>query len=268
MELKGFGDRVSIQPFEMRVGLDAKKRAGKLGVTRRVVTSSEDPAGAGISARMRARANSFAQSRRNAAAGMDVARTASGALSGISESLGRMRELATQAASGTLSDKDRASLDAEFQELKAGVSDQLGSELNGLELFSGQSLDVVVEPDAEAPVSLQLPDAGELANLNALDVASAAGASGVLSELDAAVEAVAAAQAELGSGEAALGSALQSAATAEIETSRAESRISTTAKPDEAQLTAADLMRNAVQAMQIHQGLNDAQVADLLSAPF
>jgi flagellin len=268
MDFKGVGDRISIQPFEMRAGLETQKRIGKLGISRRIVTESDDPSGMGIAARMRARANSFAQSRRNATAGMDVARTAGGALSGVSEDLGRMRELATQAASGTLNDKDRASLDAEFQELKEGISDQLGAEFNGLELFSGETVDIVVEPDADAPVEVQLPDADDLANLDGLDVASAAAASGAMAEIDTAMEVVSSAQADLGAGEAALGSALQSAASAEVEVSRAESRISSRTDAGEAGMTAAELMRHAVEAMQIHQGLDDAQVADLLSAPF
>jgi len=268
MELKGFGDRAAMQPFEMRAGLETQKRIGRLGLSRRIVTASDDPSGAGISARMRARGNSFAKSRENAAAGMDVARTASGALSGVSEDLGRMRELATQAASGTLNDKDRVNLDAEFQGLKAGISDQLGAEFNGLELFSGASVEVVVDPDADAPVSVQLPDGDQLANLDALDVATSGGAEGALAEIDAAVEVVAQAQVDLGASDAALGSALKSAASAEVEISRAESRISSRAESDSAGLTATDLMRHAVEAMQIHQGLDDAQVADLLSAPF
>lgn len=267
MEMKGVGNWASVPPMELRAGLEVQKRSGRLGLFQRIATGSEDPTGGGISGRLRARAHSFARSRDNAAAGMDMARTAGGALGGIGEDLTRMRELAMQAANGTASAEDRASLDAEFQALKAGIGDQLETKFGDLELFSGETVSVVVDPDAAAPIDVQLPDGAALAaSLADLDVSSQAAAQSALGEADAALEAVTAAKSDLGASEAALGSGLRAVAGAEVQLARAESRAS--AARDSAVLTPAALMEHAMAAMSLHQGLDSERVADLLSPPF
>ena len=83
----------------------------------RIATASDDPAGLGISERMRAQLKSLSQAARNSQDGVSLVQTAEGALNESTANLARMRELAISAANGTLNTGDRATVDAEFQAL-------------------------------------------------------------------------------------------------------------------------------------------------------
>ena len=83
----------------------------------RVDTAADDPAGLGISERIRSQISSLSQAARNAQDGVSLVQSAEGSIGEINGNLTRMRELAIQAASGTYSDEDRAILDTEFQAL-------------------------------------------------------------------------------------------------------------------------------------------------------
>jgi len=268
MELKGVGNWASVQPSEVRTRLEVEKRVGRLGVTKRIVTASDDPSSAGIATRMQARGRSFAQTRENAAAGMELARATSSALEGISTDLERLRELAMGAANGTASDRDRARYDAEFQALKDGIGEQLGAKFAGHELFSGATVAVVVDPDAGHPIDVHLPAKSNVAGpLDGLGLTSQESAQAALEKaagIDATMAAIAAAEGDLGASVGALGSALQAAAGSVVQLARAESR----GTHDPTAMTAADLMEHMVEAMRLHQGLDSEQVADLLSPPF
>src|SRR6185295_2023739 len=77
----------------------------------RIATASDDAAGLGISERMRSQIRSFEVAGRNAQDGVSLTQSAEGALQEVSNNLSRMRELAIQAANGTLTTTDRATLD-------------------------------------------------------------------------------------------------------------------------------------------------------------
>lgn len=269
MEMKGFGDWASVRPQEMRASQAVGKQFGKLGLSRRITSAADDPAGTGIAARMRARAHSFGQNRDNASAGLDLARSAGGALDNVSADLGRMRELAIQASNGTLSTKDKANLDAEFQSLKEGIGEQMGADFAGIKMFSGESVKVVVDPDGGAPIEVDLPDAADLSSIDGADVATSAGAGAALDDIDVAMEAVASAQANLGASQGAMSSALRDTANKEMQIARSESRIADADVARESSaLTAANLLQHAAVAMQVHQSVDADLVGDLLSAPF
>lgn len=87
----------------------------------RVNSAKDDAAGLAIAERMNSQIKGMNVAIRNANDAISLAATAEGALSKVTESLQRMRELAVQSANATNNDGDRSNLDAEFQ--------QLGSEL-------------------------------------------------------------------------------------------------------------------------------------------
>ena len=269
MDMKGVGSWASSRHTEFNVGLDTGKRLGRLGLSRRIVTASDDPSGAGIAARMRARAYAFGQTRDNAARGMDLTRSTSGALDGIGDSLTRMRELAMQSANGALSAADHASLDAEFQSLKQGITSQLDGEFNGIKMFSGNAVSVAINPDGKTPVQVTMPDGAELDQVQTLSVGSVSASSDAIGELDAALDSVASMQANLGANQSALSSTLQGQAEAEMQLARAESRIADADVARESSgLAAANLLEHATVAMQLHSQMDALRGGDLLSAPF
>src|SRR4051795_2710642 len=73
----------------------------------RINTAADDAAGLAVSESMKAQIRSYTVAQRNAADGVSMAQTAEGALGQVHDILGRMRELATQSANGSLTDTDR-----------------------------------------------------------------------------------------------------------------------------------------------------------------
>jgi flagellin len=110
----------------------------KLSSGLRIVKASDDAAGLAISEEMRADVRSLNQAIRNANDGISVLQTAEGALNEVSGMLTRMRELAEQAANGTLSTAQRATLDQEFQALVSEITRIADTtEFNGTMLING-----------------------------------------------------------------------------------------------------------------------------------
>ena len=88
----------------------------------RINRAADDVAGLAISERMRNQIRGLRQASRNASQAINLIQTAEGALNEIHSILARMRELVIEAASDNVSDSDRASLDDEFQNLKAEIT--------------------------------------------------------------------------------------------------------------------------------------------------
>lgn len=84
----------------------------------RINKAADDAAGLAISENLRAQIRGLKQANRNAQDGVSMVQVAEGGLSEIGNMLIRMRELAIQAASDTVGDRERVFTDAEFQQLK------------------------------------------------------------------------------------------------------------------------------------------------------
>ena len=114
------------------------KSVERLSSGLRVNSARDDAAGLAISMKLTAHVRSLNQAVRNAQDGISVVQTAEGGLNEIHNILTRMKELATQAANGVLSDSDRTALNNEFADLKTEItriSDTL--EFNGRKLING-----------------------------------------------------------------------------------------------------------------------------------
>jgi flagellin len=104
----------------------------------RINSAKDDAAGLAISDRMTSQIRGLNQAARNANDGISLAQTAEGALAEVGANLQRIRELAVQSANATNSSSDRASLDAETNQLVAEIS-RVASQtsFNGLNLLDG-----------------------------------------------------------------------------------------------------------------------------------
>src|SRR4051794_3685686 len=80
----------------------------------RINSAADDAAGLAISEGMKSQVRSMNQAVRNANDGVSMAQTAEGALNEVSNILSRMRELSTQAATGTVAASQRAYINSEF----------------------------------------------------------------------------------------------------------------------------------------------------------
>jgi flagellin len=92
----------------------------------RVNSAKDDAAGLAIAERMNAQVRGMNVAVRNANDGISMSQTAEGALSQVSNSLQRMRELAVQARNSTNSSSDKDSLNKEFAQLQSEISRVMG----------------------------------------------------------------------------------------------------------------------------------------------
>jgi flagellin len=92
----------------------------------RVNSAKDDAAGLAIAERMNAQVRGMNVAVRNANDGISMSQTAEGALSQVSNSLQRMRELAVQARNSTNSSSDKDSLNKEFAQLQSEIGRVMG----------------------------------------------------------------------------------------------------------------------------------------------
>ena len=103
----------------------------RLATGNRINSSADDAAGKQIANRMQTQSDGMAMAQRNIADATAMLQTADSMFDEMNDILGRMDELATQAANGTYSDDDRAAMQSEFDELGQEMSDMLQNTTNG-----------------------------------------------------------------------------------------------------------------------------------------
>lgn len=110
----------------------------RLATGNRINSSADDAAGKQIANRLQAQSNGMNQAMRNVSDATAMLQTADGTFDEMNDILGRMQDLATQAANGTYSDDDRAAMQSEFDELGQQMSDMMqNTTYGGTNLFSG-----------------------------------------------------------------------------------------------------------------------------------
>lgn len=118
----------------------------RLASGRRINRAADDVSGLALSTGLKAQSLGLAQIARNINQAFGYLNTADSALSGQLELLQRMRELAVQASSGTLSNSDRANLELEFKTLYSefeSITDK--TMFNGVSLLSGDFEDIGIQ---------------------------------------------------------------------------------------------------------------------------
>jgi len=163
----------------------------------RINRASDDAAGLAISEGLKSDIRSLDVATRNAADGISVVQTADGAMDEISNILIRMRELAMQSATGTVTSPQRGHLDSEFQSLVEEITRiGRGTEFNGVNLLDGSagvmSLHVGIGNSAASSIDLDLSDAftGGGLTLTTADISTLPGPSAqpVMTVLDSALQ--------------------------------------------------------------------------------
>ena len=101
--------------------------------------AKDNPAGLAMSKRMNAQIEGLSVANQNASDGVSIIEIADGAMTEISEMLQRINELSVKAATGTMTDDDRATVQSEVAQLKeeiTRISDT--TEFNGQKLLNGE----------------------------------------------------------------------------------------------------------------------------------
>ena len=117
----------------------------------RINSAKDDAAGLAISNRFTAQIRGLNQAVRNANDGISLAQTAEGALVEVGNNLQRIRELAVQSANATNSATDRASLQAEVDQLLSEI-DRVANQtaFNGVKVIDGSFSSAVFQVGANA----------------------------------------------------------------------------------------------------------------------
>ena len=206
----------------------------KLSSGERITRASDDAAGLAISENLKAEIRGLRQAKRNAGDAVSLIQTAEGGLSEVSNIVIRLRELAVQAASDTVGDKERGFTDIEFQQLKNEV-DRIAksAEFNGIKILDGSGgiLEFQIGVNNDPMLDRLKYDASSadasLASLGitAETVSSKEGAQTTLKRLDDALVQINGVRANLGATQNRLQSAINTIGISDENLSAANSRI-------------------------------------------
>jgi flagellin len=210
------------------------KAIDRLSTGKRINSAADDAAGNAIATRMTSLIRGLNQAVRNANDGISLVQTAEGGMNEIINMVQRMRELAVQSASGTLSDQDRTNLQAEVAALRLQVNEvATKTTFNGVQL-----LDVPQLPAPAPTISIQTGvGAGEIVEIATadvtptglgiatVDIGTAGGAGTALGLLDTALNNITTLQARLGANQNRLQATVSSLINRATNLSEARSRI-------------------------------------------
>ena len=213
----------------------------------RVNGAKDDAAGLAIATRMSAQIRGMNMAVRNTNDAVSLVQIAEGALDETNNALQRMRELAVQAANGTLSTTDRASLNLEVTQLRSEIQRiSTTTKFNGKSLINGaQAAGITFQVGANVTETMvvSVGSAGTTAlGVNATAVSTAALASTAMLNIDTALDSVSDIRANLGAYQNRFESLMANLSNVVENTSSARSRIM---DADIAQETAS-LTKNAI----------------------
>jgi len=113
------------------------KTLAKMSSGLRITQAGDDAAGLAIGNALQADYMALTQGVRNANEGIGIVQVADGGLSRISDMLARATQLATQAASGTLGDAERETINTEYQQILQEIDRVVdNTNFKGEQLFS------------------------------------------------------------------------------------------------------------------------------------
>lgn len=129
----------------------------RLSTGLRINSAKDDAAGMAISSRMTAQVRGFGMAIRNANDGISLTQTAEGAIGQVENMLQRMRELAVQASSGTLTASDRNSLQLEVSQLKTEINNVADkTSFNTIKLLDGTAKKITLQTGVKAGEQMEV----------------------------------------------------------------------------------------------------------------
>ena len=179
----------------------------KISSGKRINGAADDAAGLGVATNLESDAISVKQAMRNTNDGISVIQTAESAANEVTDILQRVRELAVQSASETLSDNERSYITDEYTQLKSEI-DRIASatNFNGLQLADGSDTNLSVQvgitsTTTTSQITIKLGDltANTGLGLASVSLASATGALAALDSIDTALNSVNSVRSKFGS---------------------------------------------------------------------
>jgi len=196
----------------------------QLSSGRRINRAADDAAGLAIAERFSARIRQGQAEINNLQSGLSLAQTAEGGLDAQQQAAQRLRDLAVQASSGTLTDGQREAINAEAQELL----DEIGAtaentEFNGTQLLNqNQTIELGTEGGSQVNINDSTPQSLGIDNV---DLSTQAGAQAAIGAIDQAIGQIGQNRANLGAQANRFESAINQRENSVINAQDAESRI-------------------------------------------
>lgn len=226
----GIGPRRAIDQSQRRL----EKLMAQLASGKRIQSASDDAAGMAIADRMNSEMRALGQGMRNYSDGISYAQTAEGALGGVSDALGRMRELTIQAGNGTLNDSDREIIQQEIDHLAQEIDGIAGGAVfNGRRPLLGEGVKIQGRPEEAVELSgvdarasaLGAVEGEEGTSVADIDVTTSEGVDSALSTLDRALEEITGQRASFGAAQSRLSSAIDRMSGAFTDMAEVRSRV-------------------------------------------
>ncbi|NFV79665.1 flagellin [Magnetospirillum aberrantis] len=190
----------------LNVNSDAESSiTSKLASGSRITKASDDASGLAIGTRIQSDVTVLEQASTNASQATAILQTADGGLARISDILQRMKALATQSNSGSVTNDERTYIQSEYAELMEEIDGIASStRYNGESLLNGTSdyfsgVDFMVGTSISDTISVQIDDVDTTAlSINSTTVSDQDEAEAAVTALDAAISSISAARAEVG----------------------------------------------------------------------
>src|SRR3954466_1516741 len=193
----------------------------------RINRAADDAAGLAISERLRGQINGLEQSQRNVQDAVSLVQTAEGSLTEVHAMLQRVRELAVQYKTGSLSTADRTAIQSEVCQLASEI-ERIGqsAEFNGIKLLnSSQTISFQVGAQDGQTITVTTVSLGSSTGVGSNYFPLSSTGSTDISEIDAAIDNVSAQRAQFGAVQNRLEYTLQNAAIYQENLTASESRI-------------------------------------------
>ena len=243
----------------------------RLSSGNRVNSAKDDAAGLAIAERMNSQIKGMNVAIRNANDAISLAATAEGALSKVTESLQRMRELAVQSANATNNDGDRANLDAEFQQLGSELARVLDTtKFNNKAILGDDAGTLTFQVGAGPTDTIDVTTTNLTTNTDVTavtggDITSAANAKTAIEDIDTAIDTVSQERANYGAYQNRFESVIGNLQVAAENQSSARGRIMDADYASEtANLSRAQILQQAGMAMLTQANAMPQQVLSLL----
>ena len=218
-----------------RVDMNLGSSLEKLSSGLRINRASDDAGGLAISESLRAQVRGIHMAMKNTQDGLALVNTAESVLDTVHEMLQRGREIAVQAANGTITDTQRTAMQAEITEIQAEI-DRLGTatEFNSSAVFSAAGVVIQVGPDNNAALDHritlltgQLSDAnlGATGDISGVAIADQATAQAAITTFNDAIDSLSLHRSTLGAQANRLEYTIDSLQVARENIASAESRI-------------------------------------------
>ncbi len=226
------GLRVNANLPAMNAARQSRRNVNALGVQLnrlasglRINRAADNAAGLAIAEHFAAQVRQYTQEANNLQTGVNALQTAEGGLAVQQEAVGRIRELAVQAANGTMTDENRQALNQEAQQL----IEQIGNvaertEFNETQLLTGEieNLPLGTEAGNEININESTP---EYLGIEDLDISTVEGANAAIEALDTANQRVSRNRVGIGAQENRLERAIEQRAIGVEESAASESAI-------------------------------------------